>query len=176
VSVELRDDTRFAYTLPVAIGPGVRHATADASSQGRIPRVSRLMALAIKFQRLVSQGVVRNYRELAEAGHVSRARFCHIMMLANLAPTIQEALLFLPKTIRGRDSIAERQLRTIAGTIDWQKQMDLFRAFLVAAVPMTLGSHPIHALVVAAERADSSALLAQATGKEPAHAVRLPSG
>jgi site-specific DNA recombinase len=134
VSVELRDHTRFAYSLPVAIRPGVRHATADASSQGRIPRVSRLMALAIKFQRLVSQGVVRNYRELAEAGHVSRARLCHIMMLANLAPTIQEALLFLPKTIRGRDSIAERQLRTIAGTIDWQKQMDLFRAFLVASV------------------------------------------
>jgi hypothetical protein len=134
VSAELRDDTRFAYTLPVAVVPGVRHTTADASSQGRIPRVSRLMALAIKFQRLVSQGVVRNYRELAEAGHVSRARFCHIMMLANLAPTIQEALLFLPKTIRGRDSIAERQLRTIAGTIDWQKQMDLFRALLVASV------------------------------------------
>ena len=32
------------------------------------------MALAIHFEGLVSDGAVRNYRELAEAGQVSRAR------------------------------------------------------------------------------------------------------
>jgi hypothetical protein len=133
VSVELRNDTRFAYTLPVAIRPGVRTRPADGWECGRVPRVSRLMALAIKFQALVSQGVVRNYRELAAAGHVSRARLSYILLLANLAPSIQEALLFLPHTLRGRDRITEGQLRSIAVLTDWRKQSERFQALLLAS-------------------------------------------
>ena len=86
------------------------------------------MALAVQFQRLVDQGAVRNYAELAALGHVTRPRLSQIMMLANLAPTIQEALLFLPKTLRGPDSVTERQLRHIARTIDWGAQIQLFRS------------------------------------------------
>lgn len=40
---------------------------------GRIPRVSRLMALALRFERLVSTGEVRDYAELAALGHVTVA-------------------------------------------------------------------------------------------------------
>jgi hypothetical protein len=36
---------------------------------------------------------------------------CQILMLTNLAPTIQEALVFLPKTVRGRDRITEHRLK-----------------------------------------------------------------
>ncbi len=42
--------------------------------------ISRLMALAIHFEGLVSSGAVRNYRELAEAGQVAgrgSARSCN---------------------------------------------------------------------------------------------------
>ncbi len=35
---------------------------------GRIPRVSRLMALAIRFEKLVRDGVVADYAELARLG------------------------------------------------------------------------------------------------------------
>ena len=37
---------------------------------GRIPRVSRLMALAIRFDKLIRDGVVTDQAELARLGHV----------------------------------------------------------------------------------------------------------
>ena len=91
VSVELRDGSRFEYLLPLPVRAGVRQS--EQRVGGRTPHVSRLVALAIKFQSLVSSGTVRNYRELAELGHVSRPRLSQIM--AQLAPEIQEKLLFL---------------------------------------------------------------------------------
>ena len=41
---------------------------------GRVPRVARLMALAIRFKGYLRSGQVSDYSELAELGHVSRAR------------------------------------------------------------------------------------------------------
>ncbi len=89
---------------------------------GRVPRVARLLALALRFEELVRAGVVADYAEVARLGRVSRARLTQIMNLLNLAPDIQEQLLFLPPTERGRDPIAERHLRPIAGVFDWRKQ------------------------------------------------------
>lgn len=58
------------------------------------------MALAIHFDRLIRDGVVRNYAELARLGGVSRARITQIMDLLNLPAAEQERLLFLER--RGR--------------------------------------------------------------------------
>jgi hypothetical protein len=91
------------------------------------------MALALKFQELLSDGTVRNHAELAKLGQVSRARVCQILMLTNLAPTIQEALLFLPKTVRGPDRITENRLRGIASLVDWEAQIQLFRSHLAGS-------------------------------------------
>jgi hypothetical protein len=93
------------------------------------------MALALRFQDLLSKGTVRNHAQLAELGHVSRVRVSHILMLTNLAPTIQETLLFLPKTVRGRDRITERSLRGMAKLVDWDAQMQLFRRCLAGSQP-----------------------------------------
>ncbi len=60
---------------------------------GRVPRVSRLVALAIKFDGLLGSGAVRDQAELAELGHVTRARVTQIMNLLHLAPDIQDELL-----------------------------------------------------------------------------------
>lgn len=89
---------------------------------GRVPRVARLMALALRFDQLVRSGAIASYTELAELGHVTRARISQIMNLLNLAPDIQEQLLFLPKTTRGRDPIHLRQLQPVAAAPDWRKQ------------------------------------------------------
>ena len=86
---------------------------------GRVPRVSRLMALAIRFDQLIRDGAVVDQAELARLGHVTRARLTQIMNLLNLAPDLQEQILNLPPTERGRDAITERQLRQIAGKLDW---------------------------------------------------------
>ncbi len=91
-------------------------------AKGRVPRVARLMALAIEMDRMVRDGEVRDYAELARLGHVSRARVTQIMNLLNLAPDIQEAILFLPRTERGRDPIREHAVRSIAAVLEWGRQ------------------------------------------------------
>jgi len=94
---------------------------------GRIPRISRLMALAIRFENLLAAGEVTDYAELARLGHVTRARVTQIVNLLNLAPDIQEALLFLPPVEAGRDVIKEWQVRPIAATPGWTDQRRLWR-------------------------------------------------
>ena len=94
---------------------------------GRIPRISRLMALAIKFDGLVRRGEVLDYAELARLGHVTRARMTQVMNLILLAPDIQEQLLFLPRTERGQDPFHLRQLQHITQVPDWRKQHRLWK-------------------------------------------------
>ena len=95
---------------------------------GRVPRISRLMALALRLDELVRTGVVADYAELARLGHVSRARISQILNLLALAPDIQESLLFLPAVERGRDPIHLRQLQPLAALLDWQQQRRLWQA------------------------------------------------
>ena len=99
---------------------------------GRVPRVARLMALALRLEELVRTGQVRNYTALASLGHVTRSRICQIMNLLHLAPDIQEALLFLPPTLRGRDALILADLQPIAAAFDWRKQRRLWRQLLPA--------------------------------------------
>ena len=93
---------------------------------GRLPRVSRLMALALRLDHLVRTGVVADYATLARLGHVSRARVSQVMNLLLLAPDIQEALLFLPPTQRGHDPLHLRQLQRLAALLDWRQQRRLW--------------------------------------------------
>jgi hypothetical protein len=90
------------------------------------------MALAIRFEEQVRTGVLASYSALAELGHVTRARVSQIMALVNLAPDIQAAILFLPRTERGRDSIHLRLLQPIASTIQWTRQRRMWRELLAA--------------------------------------------
>jgi hypothetical protein len=71
---------------------------------------------------LVRTGEVTGYAELAALGHVTRARMSQITCLLCLAPDIQEEVLFLPRTLQGRDPIQHRQLLPIAVVPDWRKQ------------------------------------------------------
>ena len=50
-----------------------------APTPGRVPRVSRLLALAHRLERLVRTGVVKDYAEAARLGHVTRARISQII-------------------------------------------------------------------------------------------------
>jgi hypothetical protein len=94
---------------------------------GRVPRVARLMALALRLEELVRTGQVASYSALAALGQVTRARISQIASLLHLAPDIQEAILFLPPTLRGRDPIILADLMPIAATFDWRKQRRLWR-------------------------------------------------
>ena len=105
-------------------------ADSASLSLGRVPRVARLMALALRLDALVRSRQIRNYCELAALGHVSRARISQIMNLIHLSPDIQEALLFLPPTRRGRDTIILADVQPIAAALDWRKQRRLWRQLL----------------------------------------------
>jgi hypothetical protein len=126
-SIQFRDGTKLAFEVPRPIRPGIK-VEGNSENGGRIPRVSRLMALAIKLEGTVREGRVRTYRSLAEAGHVSRARLSQILHLTNLAPDIQEQLLFLPRTFVGPHPITEKALRRIARSIDWDWQRKQFES------------------------------------------------
>ncbi len=89
---------------------------------GRIPRISRLMALAITFDRMLRDGTVKDITELARLAHVSQPRMTQIMNLNHLAPDIQEALLFLPPVTKGREPVHEKGLREVCGETTWSTQ------------------------------------------------------
>ena len=99
----------------------------EGRAVGRIPRVARLLALAIRFEELVTGGVVKNYAELARLGYVSRARVTQIVNLLQLAPDLQEAVLFLPAQSSGRDPVTERALRSLAAEPNWRIQRRRWR-------------------------------------------------
>jgi hypothetical protein len=101
---------------------------APAPPPGRVPRSSRLMALAIRLEEQVRTGIVGSYAEVAALGHVTRARVSQVMNLVNLAPDIQEALLHLPRTEGGRDAVILADLQPIASVLEWRMQRRLWTA------------------------------------------------
>jgi hypothetical protein len=99
----------------------------SVSLAGRIPRLARLMALALRFEQLLAIGVVKDFRTLARLGHVSPARVSQIVSLLHLAPDIQEALLFRRRPERGRDSLDLGKVLPLTKVWDWQKQRRMWR-------------------------------------------------
>jgi DNA invertase Pin-like site-specific DNA recombinase len=82
-------------------------------------RTTRLLALAIKFDGLRRDGIVKNYAELARLGRVSRARVSQMMSLLNLAPDIQQDILLSPKM-----SVPESSIRALSAEVIWSRQRE----------------------------------------------------
>jgi hypothetical protein len=130
--------TTFAtYQCPVLFRPPDRKrriVSEDGESQltaeERLPRLARLMALALHLEDLIQAGKVKNYATLGRLGHVSRSRVSQIMNLLLLAPDIQEQILFLSAVARGRDPIHLRRLQPVARIPKWSKQRPLWAAML----------------------------------------------
>ena len=97
-----------------------------STGKGNIPRVAKLLALAVRFEKLVKRGDIQDYADLARLGYVTRARITQIMNLLNLAPDIQEEILFLPNTMKGRDPILEKDLRPVAAVPHWSRQRKMW--------------------------------------------------
>ena len=94
---------------------------------GRVPRIARLVALALRFDQLVRDGEMANFAEIARVGHVTRARVTQVMNLLNLAPDIMDEILHLPLVTHGIDPISEHHLRPIAAEYVWSKQRAMWR-------------------------------------------------
>jgi transcriptional regulator with XRE-family HTH domain len=92
---------------------------ANAETGDQVPRISRLMALAIKFQAMLRDGIVRDQSELARLARVTQPRMTQILNLNFLAPDIQEAILFL----KGDTAVSEKSLRPVTVETSWDVQL-----------------------------------------------------
>jgi hypothetical protein len=98
-----------------------------AKPKGRIPRVSRLMALAIRLEQMLRSGEIPDLTELARIANVTQPRMSQILNLNMLAPEIQEELLFLHPVQAGKPAIHEKLLRPITSHVDWDAQRQRWR-------------------------------------------------
>jgi len=90
-------------------------------------RITRLLALALKFEKLIASGVVSNYAAVAQVAGVSRSRVTQMSSLLNLAPDIQEEILFLPAAHARQHRLSEPSLRKLTATLLWSKQREQWR-------------------------------------------------
>jgi hypothetical protein len=105
--------------------------TAPERAKGRLPRITRYMALAIYYEDLIRQGHVYDYAEIAALGHVTRARVTQIMNLRLLAPDIQEDLITMQRILKGRESLCLRKLQEMALQASWREQRQLYKTMSV---------------------------------------------
>ena len=130
----MSDHQEVSYAVDFRVAREARKETTKARTAGHlpareeepacaVPRIARLMALAIRFEGMLRDETIQDYAELARLGRVTPARITQIMKLRHLAPDIQEQILFLPP-IRG---LNERNLRSVVSRIDWRKQRLMFR-------------------------------------------------
>ncbi len=96
--------------------------------KGRLPRITRYMALAIYYEGLIREGHIHDYAEIATLGHVTRARVTQIMNLRLLAADLQEQLLLLTRLERGRDTLCLRKFQAIALEPSWKQQREMWKA------------------------------------------------
>ena len=95
--------------------------------KGRLPRITRYMALAIYYEGLIREGHIHDYAEIATLGHGTRARVTQIMNLRLLAPDLQEQLLNVPRIEQGRDALCLRMFQTIALEPSWKNQREQWK-------------------------------------------------
>jgi len=99
-----------------------------------VPRISRLLALALKMEQMIQEGAVKNYSELARRGQVSTARITQVMNLLHLAPDIQEQVLLCHTADHRLRESAVRKLSTV---VLWSEQRNRWREVLAAERPAT---------------------------------------
>jgi hypothetical protein len=120
---------RSAESVRLTFRLGLRSSRASDRA-GRLPRVTRLLALAIKLDEQVRCHSIKDYAQLARVGGVSRARITQMMNLLNLAPDLQEQILFFPRVYSGPDPITERDLRGLCTLRQWSDQHLLWNRIL----------------------------------------------
>lgn len=99
-------------------------------STPRVPQVRRLMALAIRLEDLLENGLVGNQSAIAKAAGITTARVSQIVNLNCLAPDIQQAILELEPTTEQTDPFLERHVREIATHISWRRQRKEFKKLM----------------------------------------------
>ena len=101
-----------------------KETRAPLADRGKLPRIAEVLALAIQFDDMIRRGLAKDYSDLARLGCISKERISQIMRLLWLAPDIQQEILTLPRSPRGRFPVDEVVLRQVASTMLWAEQRE----------------------------------------------------
>jgi hypothetical protein len=88
----------------------------------RIPRITRRLVLGHHFERLVQEGIVKDYAEASRLTGMSRARVTQVVNLTLLASEIQEEILLPTRLDIEREPNYEGGLRQIGLSVEWNAQ------------------------------------------------------
>jgi hypothetical protein len=116
-SLEIQFPLRPKQCFPKA---NSEHPTPATS--GRLPRITQVLAAAINFENMISEGVAEDYADIGRLSGLSRERISQVMRLNYLAPDIQIELLYMQPTRTGRFPISETAVRRIANLLSWAEQ------------------------------------------------------
>jgi DNA invertase Pin-like site-specific DNA recombinase len=108
-----------------------------ASASRPVPRISRLLALALKMEEMIQDGTVKKYSDLAHLGQVSAARITQMMNLLHLAPDIQEQILSPDTAMIG---LRESAVRKLSSVVFWSEQRVRWQDLLAAASAQERGA------------------------------------
>jgi hypothetical protein len=87
----------------------------------RPARVATTLAFAHKIRQAILSGEIQDQADAARKLGLTRARLSQVIDLTNLAPDLQEEILFL-ETLDGRESLSERALRGVLRAAAWAEQ------------------------------------------------------
>ena len=118
----------------VLVAGGTAPPPVPEARQPGVPRVARLLAIAIGLEGRIREGLVRDQSALARELKVSQPRMTQIMNLTLLAPEIQEQVLSLPPVSGRSGPVNERTLRRIAKEPCWGRQVAMWRRIAAADV------------------------------------------
>ena len=98
----------------------------------RLSRVTRMMALSIKYEHLLSKRLVDSHGELAGLAGADRSVISRIIRLRLLAPDIQEWLIHLPEQNPGGDPVGWTEIRPLTRIVSWEEQRRKLKRLLVS--------------------------------------------
>ncbi len=93
----------------------------EAPAQRRPARVAHMLALALRVEKMIASGELKDRAHAAANLGFTRARVTQFLSLTLLAPDIQEEILFL-EVDGGVEQITERALRDIVSVDNWEEQ------------------------------------------------------
>jgi hypothetical protein len=138
-SLRVRDSTGATEEVQIRVRKNSfdRQLYSQSAEKPVSTRLGRVMALTILFGDLLGSGKTRNFPELGRRAGISTVRVSQIMKLRNLAPTIQERLLFMTEE---KGEVTELALRRVAGEIEWRRQLKVVSGVLSQPAAPTI--HP----------------------------------
>jgi hypothetical protein len=108
---------------------GRRKSFVAAPPSGPLRRPARVavsLAFAHRIRQAIESGELKDQADAARTFGFTRARLSQILDLANLAPDLQEGILFL-EVVDGREPLRERALRGVVRVAAWAGQRAVLR-------------------------------------------------